>query len=151
MKIKKIDDTEIVKAIQQSKTMAEANSKLGMHFNTFKKHASRLGLYTPNQGGKGTVKEKKEGAGKIYLNDILEGKYPEYQTFKLKNRLIKEGIKENKCENCGLSSWLGKNINCELDHINGVSTDHRLENLQILCPNCHSQTDTFRAKNKKNC
>lgn len=101
----------------------------------------------PNQGGKGTSKPKYEGNGKIPLDDILRGKYPQYQTFKLKNRLFKVGLKENVCEICGTSEWNNKKLMCELDHINGDSDDHRLENLQILCPNCHSQTDTFRAKN----
>lgn len=59
------------------------------------------------------------------------------------------GLKENKCECCGLSEWLGNPLICEIHHINGDSTDNRVENLQILCPNCHSQTDNFRGKNIK--
>lgn len=65
------------------------------------------------------------------------------QSFKLKEKLFKDGIKENKCEICGASDWLGNPLNCQLHHINGNHTDNRLENLQILCPNCHSQTDTY--------
>ena len=149
MKIK-ISDEEIINIVNQSASMAEANSKLGLHFNTFKRHAERLGVYNPNQSGKGIAKAKKDGNGKISLNEILDGKYPQYQTFKLKNRLIKEGIKQNKCEECGINEWMSKSLQCELDHINGNSNDHKLSNLKMLCPNCHSQTDTFRAKNKKN-
>lgn len=67
----------------------------------------------------------------------------------VKNMLFKLGIKENKCEICGLSEWLGKPIKCELHHINGDPTDNRIENLQILCPNCHSQTDNFRNRKGK--
>lgn len=62
---------------------------------------------------------------------------------KLKNKLIKEGYKENKCELCGITEWLGKPIICQLHHINGDHSDNRLENLQILCPNCHSQTENY--------
>jgi hypothetical protein len=63
---------------------------------------------------------------------------------------IKEGIKENRCELCGLTNtWNGKPIMLQMDHINGISDDHRLENLQILCPNCHSQTDTYCGRNIK--
>ena len=58
-------------------------------------------------------------------------------------------MKENKCEVCGITEWQGAPIICELHHINGDTTDNRIENLQILCPNCHSQTDNFRRRNVK--
>lgn len=68
----------------------------------------------------------------------------------LKSRLIKEGFKENKCELCGqLPEHNGKLLVLQLDHINGNHTDNRLENLRILCPNCHSQTETFSCKKDK--
>ena len=67
---------------------------------------------------------------------------------KAKLRLYKHGLKENKCEICGITEWQGKPIECELHHINGDPTDNRIENLQILCPNCHSQTDNFRSRNR---
>lgn len=70
-----------------------------------------------------------------------------YQSFKLKNRLLEEGLKECKCEKCNNTEWLGKPIPLELHHINGDRTDNRFENLQILCPNCHAQTDNYRGKN----
>lgn len=65
----------------------------------------------------------------------------------LKKRLIKEGVKEKKCERCGISEWMGEDITLELHHINGNRSDNRLENLVLLCPNCHSQTSNFRGKN----
>jgi DNA-binding CsgD family transcriptional regulator len=61
----------------------------------------------------------------------------------LKNRLINEGLKENRCEICGIAEWLGKPLSIELHHVNGNGTDNRLENLQLLCGNCHSQTDNW--------
>ena len=72
-----------------------------------------------------------------------------YSSHGLKKRLITEGLKEHKCECCGITEWNGKLAPIELDHINGNHHDNRLENLRILCPNCHAQTDTYRGKNKK--
>lgn len=66
-----------------------------------------------------------------------------------KRLLFRLGLKINKCECCGLTEWLGKPISCELHHINGDHTDNRVENLIILCPNCHSQTDNFRNRKGK--
>lgn len=68
----------------------------------------------------------------------------------LKKRLIEEGLKIDKCEICGLLPlWNGTKLNLQLDHINGNHSDNSLENLRIVCPNCHTQTHTFGAKNIK--
>lgn len=64
-------------------------------------------------------------------------------------KLIKEKIKEHKCECCNLKEWNGKPIPLELDHINGDNKDNRLENLRILCCNCHAQTDNWRGRKIK--
>ena len=145
----KIDEQEFVTTCNSSKSMAEAASKLHLHFNTFKKYAVKLGCYKPNQGGKGT---KKPNSRRILTEDILNGDYPQYQTYKLKNRLIEEGYKEDKCELCGWSEKRRgeKYTPCELHHIDGDRTNHKLNNLQLLCPNCHSLTSTHRAKNITN-
>jgi hypothetical protein len=140
-----ISDEEIVKAILDSKTMSQACSKLSMKFNSFKRKAKALGLYSPNPGGKGTNKPSKK---KIPIEDILKGSHPQYQTFKLKQRLVKENYFKNECSICGISEWNGELLPLELDHVDGDSTNHTIQNLRILCPNCHSQTETFRGKNK---
>lgn len=70
-----------------------------------------------------------------------------YQSFKLAKRLLKEGIKECRCERCKRVEWEGIPIPLELHHINGTRTDNRISNLQLLCPNCHALTDNYRAKN----
>ena len=72
-----------------------------------------------------------------------------YQSSKLRNRLLKEKVKEHKCECCGLGRWNGHAIPLELHHINGNNKDNRLENLMLLCPNCHALTNTYRGKNNK--
>jgi hypothetical protein len=65
----------------------------------------------------------------------------------LKHRLITAGLKENRCEECGLTHWRGKPFVMQLHHVNGDGTDNRLVNLMLLCANCHSQTDTWGGRN----
>lgn len=69
------------------------------------------------------------------------------KSHKLKLKLIDDGIKEAKCESCGLSKWMSKSIPLELDHIDGNHFNNDFNNLRILCPNCHAQTPTYSGKN----
>lgn len=71
------------------------------------------------------------------------------QSHKLRNKLIELGYKENKCELCGISEWMGKPVKLQLHHIDGDHDNNELSNLQILCPNCHSMTDNFGVYNSK--
>lgn len=145
MKVK-IDETEFKEIVSNSITMSQASIKLGLHFNTFKRIAVSLGVYNPNPSGKGLKKDMSSKS--IPLDEILSGKHPSYQTYKLKNRMLKEKLLQNKCSECGIIEWNGKQINLELDHIDGVRGNHIFENLRLLCPNCHSLTDTYRSKNR---
>jgi hypothetical protein len=65
----------------------------------------------------------------------------------LKQRLIRSGLKENRCERCGIAEWRGEPLSMALHHINGDGLDNRLENISMLCPNCHSQTPNFSGRN----
>src|SRR3954451_7704611 len=69
----------------------------------------------------------------------------------LKRRLIAAGLKREACEECGLTEWRGRPLSLALHHINGVTNDNRLENLAILCPNCHSQTGQLRDPQPARC
>lgn len=80
-------------------------------------------------------------------NILVKGRY--HATSSLKIRLIKEGILADHCYECGLTDWMEKPLSLHLDHINGDCTDNRIENLRILCPNCHSQTPTYAGKNRR--
>ncbi len=65
----------------------------------------------------------------------------------LRKRLLKAGLKEERCEECGLAEWRGRPLRVTLHHVNGDGYDNRLQNLAFLCPNCHSQTPNFSGRN----
>lgn len=82
---------------------------------------------------------------KIDIEDYFSGKRP-IKSDALKKQLIKRGIKEHKCEECGITEWKDKPAPIDLHHIDGNNKNNKLENLKILCPNCHTQTDTYAGK-----
>lgn len=148
------DVTTVKCAAEQASNLGEFLSILGLsskgsNRDTAKMHISRLGIDTTHWD-KHRVNglEDYRTISAISLDEILNGQHPTYKTYLLKNRLIKEGIKQNSCEMCGITEWNAKPLAIHLDHVNGISTDHRLENLRMLCPNCHSQTDTYAGKNR---
>ena len=84
---------------------------------------------------------------KYSLGEILVENSKYDNSNRLKSRLIEEGLKEYRCEKCKRTEWEGQAIPLQLHHINGDRTDNRLENLQVLCPNCHALTDNYCGKN----
>lgn len=136
----------IIKAINSTNNMTQAYKLLGLERKTFKRMAEELNLYKPNQGDKNGFKNKNNK--KVLTEDILNNKVP-FQSHKLKKRLLSENYFERKCYNCNLDTWMNKPIPLELHHINGNKNDNSLNNLQILCPNCHALTDNYRSKNIK--
>lgn len=84
----------------------------------------------------------------IPLEDVLV-ESSTYSTNHLRRRLLSSGVMPHRCASCSLSEWKGEPIPLELDHINGVNNDHRIENLRMLCPNCHALTPTWRGRNKR--
>jgi len=135
----KFTDAELIDAYNHDTYLGRLAVKFGVPIITIFRRAQRLNLTFKNGGNNN---------GKFILDDILQDKHPQYPTIKLKKRLLKERIFENKCQNCGIVEWNGNPLVMHLDHIDGNSHNHKLENLRMLCPNCHSQTDTYCGKNK---
>ena len=139
-----VNDEVFIDVCNNSNSVAEAARILNMPFTTFSRRAKHLKCYATNQAGRGLSKNKPS----ISVQDILNGLHPNFQSYKLKNKLIKENVIEYKCNDCGLNEQNGRSLKLELHHIDGDSTNHKLENLKLLCPNCHSQTTNYRGKNK---
>jgi DNA-binding transcriptional ArsR family regulator len=78
---------------------------------------------------------------------LVAGTYRSRHNVKL--RMLGAGVKESRCELCGLTEWRGRPLSMALHHVNGDGFDNRLENLQLLCPNCHSQTENFSGRGRR--
>jgi 5-methylcytosine-specific restriction endonuclease McrA len=137
----KITDEEIKLAYEKYDTLHQASAELKMTTVSLWRRAKKIGIAWKD-------KNYKPEKSKIPTNEIIEGNHPYYQTLKLKKRLLKEGIKENKCDICGVTEWNNIELSMQLDHIDGNSHNHILSNLRMVCPNCHSQTNTYCGKNK---
>jgi len=146
-KFNKEFEEKFIAVCKTALSLTKAAETLNLNYKTVVKHAKRLNCFVKNQSGKGI--NKKQNTGVILTSDILNNRVL-FQSYKLKNRLFEENIKQKKCESCQNTEWLGKPIPLELHHINGNKNDNSLSNLSILCPNCHAQTSNYRAKNIKN-
>lgn len=145
-KWRQLEEEEFAKFVSESRSFQDLAQKIG---------------YKKTGGGtqtslKEAVKERGLDTSHFLGQHWNKDNY-DYSSF-TKNSLKKNGrttlkpliaLRGRKCENCGLTEWLGQPINLEIHHINGDHSDNSLENLQILCPNCHSYTDTFCYKSKK--
>lgn len=142
---------ELQSAAKDSLSIREMLMKLGIasqggNYKTLYKRIEANGIDISHFTGQGHNKGKTYI--KTHITDYLSNNI-EISSFRLKNRLLKEGLLDRKCSCCGLSEWLGNPIPIELDHIDGNHANNNLTNLRLLCPNCHAMTDTYRGKNQK--
>lgn len=131
-----ISKENIIEALKTATSMCSVARQLNVHYKTLKKYAKIYNLWCPNQSGK--------KVDHFDLKGLLSGNIiSNIHSNTLKEKLYKYGYKENKCEMCGIYEWNNKPIHCALHHIDGNSHNNKLENLKILCPNCHSQTNNY--------
>lgn len=123
-----------------------SNSRIQLH-----KRVNELNCNTSHFSQTAAAQEVSNKNRTYNLEEIMVEDSTYQNITKLKERIIRENIIPYQCAICGnTGEWLGKRLGLQLDHINGKHFDHRKENLRFLCPNCHSQTDTFSGKNKNN-
>jgi len=158
MKICRYTKEQFIEAVKNSFSIRNVLKLIGVrptggNYAVAKRKIKLLNLNISHFTGRGHLKGKTHNWGKkIPLEKILiENSLYGGGTSKLKGRLIKEKLLIYKCYECGINEWKGKPLALDLEHKNGNRFDNRIENLTILCPNCHSQTSTYRGrKNLKN-
>jgi len=134
---------EIIAWINENRSNAEMSKLLGCQPGTLSRALKVFGIdYKGNQGSRGRKVATTYKTADQYLTENVY-----ISSHRLKNKLIRDGVKEHRCEVCSNSEWMNKPIPIELDHIDGNHHNNELSNLRIICPNCHAQTETHSGKN----
>lgn len=137
---KALMESEIKEAQVKARSAMEAARILGVSYNTYKKYAKLYGIFEDlkNPEGVGIQKGFNIKKGKYSLDDILKGDYPDYPVWKLKRRLISNGYMLEKCNECGFEErrLTDHKVPLVLDHMDGDRTNHKYDNLRMLCLNC---------------
>jgi Zn finger protein HypA/HybF involved in hydrogenase expression len=152
---RKYTDEQFVFTVKNSYSISQVLEKLGLsptgsNYKCFKLRAKTLNIDYSHFTGQSYLKGRTHNwNNKIPLIEILVKNSEYLWNASIKRRLLKEGILEYKCYECGINKWREEKISLQLEHRNGDNTDNRIENLILLCPNCHSQTKTFAGRNIK--
>lgn len=126
---------DILKWIEEEQPKSYMCQQLGCKPETLNSYMKKMGIeYAGQKAKKGQYKGGHEYKPAMYYieNNIA------INSHKLKEKLIRDGLKEEKCEFCGLTTWLNIKIPLELHHKNGNHLDNSFDNLAIICPNCHA-------------
>lgn len=152
--IYELSDEEFIKLIKGCHNISEVLFKLKLStkgntwgYNEVRRRMKELGITGNSFIGMSGVKGKGHKFGNPIPNEELFSEDCKHQRQSLRRRIIADKLIDYKCAICGIDSWNGNPISLELDHINGINNDNRLENLRFLCPNCHTQTVTYGSKN----
>lgn len=153
-KIYKLSDEQFVELLKNSSTISEVLFKLGYSvkgnswgFAKVKQRMSDLNLDGSIFKGKSPI-TKYGTLHKVNASDILKPNCKHARSV-LRRYVIKNNLIPYRCAICGCVEWQGRTLSLELDHINGIDNDNRIENLRFLCPNCHSQTTTYGSRNQQ--
>lgn len=148
----KITDEKFSEIVKQSINYSQILNKCGLvvaggNYKTIRNRIDKLCLSVTHFTSTPSTKGKTLGPKRL-LEVYLENKYPIHSD-RLRRRLLCENVKKHQCEMCKLTEWFNKPIPLELHHIDGNHNNNNLNNIQLLCPNCHSLTNTYRGRKKK--
>lgn len=151
----KCSDEEFIQVVKENFSIREVLRKLGLSesggsYKYFHSRIQKMGIDTSHFTGQAHLKGKNHFWNiKIPLEDILIENSTYSCTSSLRKRLVKEKVLLDECSRCHLTKWMGEEISLHLDHVDGNNTNNKIDNLRLLCPNCHSQTPTYCGRNKK--
>lgn len=147
--------------VRESYSMAEVLRKLTLSYNggshsMIQSRIRAFGISTDHFTGQGWAKGKNKDNTPGIMASARVNRWPHDKVFcenseytrTIRDRYLQLNP-EYKCQICGITQWMEKPIALHVDHINGIHNDNRVENLRLLCPNCHQQTDTWGNSNKR--